>query len=454
MKGLIETMAAGLPALQAKSTDISALTWTFLTGQAASKAGVAVNNDTALRVSTVLACCRVIAEGVSQLPLHVGTNDGEGAFQIQRDDPLFKLLHRQPNLWQTSFEFRETMSYNAILTGWGIAIKNRVRGQVRELLPVPTNYVSWERLPNYDLRFFVNDPFGAVGEFSPRDLVIIRGPSWDGLLPFNIVRLAREAIGLAIATEEAHARLHANGARPGGILSIDGSLSEEARARIKTAAQEFSRGDAFKTMVLDKGATWSAMAMNGVDSQHLETRRLQIEEICRAFRVFPHMVGYADKTTTFASAESFFQGHVLHTLMPWIERWEQALERDILGERNLSARFNVRELLKGDTGARAAFYASGIVNGWLTRNDARRMEGLQPLPGLDEPLAPLNMTTVGAAIDSAENPAAAKAVRLAALAELKSWEDRYGGPPTDDAQREDLTGRVTERIIRVLHAMA
>lgn len=451
MKGFFETMAGALPGAEAKTTDISALTWEALFGWPSTKSGVAVNVDTALRTTTVLACTRVLAEGVAQLPFTLNWVDKDtDELRPAKDSPLYRLLHRRPNDWMTSFELRETLMVHAVLTGMGIAVKNVLRGQIVELLPVPPQCVTWQRLPNFEIVFHINDPYGIVGTFRPKDLLIIRGPAWDSMIGLNIMREAREAIGLAIATEESHARLHANGARPGGILSIDNGLSAEARDRIKEAAKEFTRSNAYKTMVLDKGATWTSMGMTGVDAQHLETRRYQVEEICRAMRVFPHMVGYTDKTATFASAESFFQGHVLYSLMPWLERFVQSFARDVLPpDGSLEAMFNVRELIRGDTMARAQFYASGIVNGWLVRNDARKMEGLPPLPGLDEPLTPLNMRMVG----QAEGQEAGSAVKSAVAEEVRSWMGHNGGPPMGDDQVDDLTTKVAVKIGRVLSAV-
>ncbi|MDR3512640.1 MAG: phage portal protein [Caulobacteraceae bacterium] len=455
MKGLFETMAAGLPrGLEAKSTDIGALTWGEIFGLPSSKAGVAVNVDTALRVTTVLACVRVCGEGVAQLPLIVGRIDPDtDAFVPAKGDPLYRMLHRRPNDWMTSFELRETMMVHAALCGDGFALKNVLRGQVRELLPVPRGYITPERRPNWGMIYHVNDPYGAVGTFTRKDFLHIRGPSWDSFLGLDAVREAREAIGLAIATEEAHERLYANGGRPGGILTTESKLGDEARERLKKAFGESHGGVAqwFKTLVLDNGMKWQPMAMSGVDAQHLETRRFQIEEICRAFRVFPHMVGYSDKTATFASAESFFQGHVLHTLMPWLERWEQALDRDVMpADGTLCVRFDYRQLIRGDTAARAQFYTSGITNGWLTRNDARRMESLAPLPGLDDPLTPLNMGSTHNAALMAEGPQAAKAIARVAEAEIRSWVGHNGGPPLDDDQADEFKARLAQRICDVL----
>lgn len=457
MASLFETMARGAASFEAKSIiDADALTWGAMFGSPNSKSGVAVNIDSALRVTTVLACVRVLAEGVAQLPLQLGRIDPEtDAFGLAKDQRLYNLLYRRPNDWMTSFELRETLMIHAALTGNGLAVKNVLGGEVVELLPVPWNCVQPQRLPNYGLVFHVNDPFGLVGTFRQKDVLHIRGPSWDTLLGMQAVQEAREAIGLAISTEEAHARLHANGARPGGLFTVDGSLSKDARDRIKEAMSNYTGSGMYKSLVLDKGAAWTSMSMTGVDAQHLETRRFQIEEICRVFRVFPHMVGYSDKTATFASAESFFQGHVLHTLMPWLERWEQSLERDVLprGE-DLAVRFDVRQLIRGDTAARASFYATGISAGWLTRNDARRMESLPALPGLDEPLAPLNMGSTGAALAAAEGPATAKAVRLVVDNTMRNWVTKFGGLPSTDDQSDELQALLTVRIDRVLQAAA
>lgn len=189
----------------------------------------------------------------------------------------------------------------------------------------------------------------------------------------------------------------------------------------------------FKTAVLDVDATWTPLAATGVDNQHLETRRFQIEEICRDLGVFPQMVGHTDKTATFASSEAFFLAHVVHSLQPWVENWEQALALYLFPEEDdLLAKFSMQGLLRGDNKTRAEFYASGIVNGWLTRNEARRLEDLNPIDGLDDPLLPLNMGT------QAERDELAKDVTAA----VKAMIGHNGGPDLDDAEIERKVGRV------------
>ena len=395
MRGLFGAIASGL---ETKATDISALTVEKLFGeQARSKAGVAVNVDSALKVSTVLACARCLSNGIAQIPLKVYREVEGGGKEAYKDHSAYPLLWRRPNEWMTSFEFRQVMMLHAILKGNAYAYIGRggVTRRIVELIPL-TGHVEVKQAPDWTLSYEVTSRDGEVTRYSRENILHLRGPSWNGFAGMNAIETAREAIGLAIATEQTHSALHANGARPGGVLSFERELSKPAKERLKALAQEEMQGlrNAFKTLVLDNSAKWSPFMMSGVDSQHLDTRRFQIEEICRDLGVFPQMVGYADKTATFASAEAFFLAHVIHSLEPWIENWQQTLARDLFPEEDdVSAEFSVQGLLRGDHQTRAEFYASGIVNGYFTRNEVRHWENLNPIQGLDEPLVPLNMGT-------------------------------------------------------------
>lgn len=409
MRGLFGSLARGI---EAKAADVSALTWERLFGEDAKvKSGVAVNIDSALKVSTVLACARVLANGISQIPLKVYREDASGSKLPAKDHPAYKLLWRRPNDWQTSFELRQCMMLHAVLRGNAYAYIGRGGAQrkLREIIPLVGNVVV-DQAADWSLTYRVTDQMGVTTSYARESILHLRGPSWNGFAGMDAIQTAREAIGLAIATEEAHARLHSNGSRPGGLISFDTELSPEARASMKRAAAEDAAGlrNAFRTMVLDNGAKWTPFAMTGVDSEHLNTRRFQIEEIARDLGVFPQMIGHTDKTATFASAEAFFLAHVIHSLEPWIENWQQSLARDLFpDEDDITAEFSVQGLLRGDHKTRAEFYASGIVNGYFTRNETRRWENLNPIEGLDEPLIPLNMGTL------AERDAVAKDVSAA-----------------------------------------
>ncbi len=372
-------------------------------GGVTTKSGVNVSGDNALKVSVVLACARVIAEGVSQLPLKLYRDGADGTKQVASDHPVHRLIHRRPNDWQTSFEFRETVTMHAVLTGNGLALKVFAGGQLAELIPLLPSRVT-ASVDAFSRVSYVYCPDKGQPVTLRSDQVLrLRGPSWDGIFGLDIIKLAREAVGLAAATEEAHARLHGNGSQPGGILSTDSPLTKEQVDQVRDAWTRAQSGpdSKFKTAVLPLGFKFSPMAMKGVDTQHLETRRFQIEEICRAMRVFPLMVMQSDKASTFASAEQFFLAHVIHSLGPWIERWEQALDRDLLSDIEQSqgyyTNFSVAGLLRGAAADRSAFYGAGIKDGWLLRNEARSLEDLDKLPGLDVPLAPLNQATVNEA---------------------------------------------------------
>lgn len=443
--GLFGSFAVGLKRAEVKTTDASALTWAA-TGMQQSRAGVPVNIESALRVSTVFACLRVLANGIAQVPLKLYREADDGTKTIAKDHPVHKLLYRRPNEWMTSFEFRQMTMFHAVLEGTAVAYIGRGFGdKPAELIPLAPGTFTLKQAKDWTITCEWRDLTGQVTTLTRDQLLIVRGPAWSGIAGLKALELAREAIGLAIATEQTHAVLHANGSQPGGLLSIKGKLDKDGRERLKESWGEYHGGLAnkFKTAVLDMDATWSPMNMNGVDSQHLETRRYQCEEICRDLGVFPQMVGYSDKTATFASAEAFFLAHVVHSLNPWVENWEQALARDLFPkEDDLQAKFSMQGLLRGDNKTRAEFYASGIINGWLSRNEARRFEDLNPLPGLDDPLLPLNMGT------QSERDQLAKDVTKA----VKSLMGHNGGPQLTDDEIEKKVGRVlsaaNERRIR------
>lgn len=390
-----------------KSISVDEL-WQRIEGGLSSKAGPPVNWQNALRVSVAFSCARVLAEGIAQIPLKLMQEETGGGSRAAREHPLYQLLARRPNDWMTSFEFRETMMFHAIFAKGGYAIINRSGGKVKELIPVMPECVRIEQNSDANVTYWVKMLDGTQRPFQKSSIFHLRGPSWNGVEGLDVIDLAREALGLAIATEETHARFHANGAKAAGIISMDGELKAEGRAALKKAFQDATTGgNAYKTLVLDQGAKFSQMSMTGVDSQHLETRRHQIEEICRFFRVFPQMAGYSDKTSTFASAEQFFIAHVVHSLGPWNERWEQSLDRDLLTKQEIEQRYftklSVQGLMRGDVTSRSAFYASAITNGYMTRNEVRALEDLNPIDGLDDPLIPLNM--IGANDEPEPEPA-------------------------------------------------
>lgn len=361
-------------------------------------AGVTVTEKTALQVSTVLACVKAIADGCATPDLHVYRELPDGTRQKATNIPEYRLLSRRPNEWQTSFEWRRQMTLHAALTGAALSVK--VRGdnrRVKELIPVMPGQWDVRRTSRYELRYRCWDEFGVIGEFGAEDVFVLNNLQWDFVSSLNAVNLARSAIGLAMATERSQAAMHANGLRPSGTYSVDGNLNAEQHERLSAMLKRKSGPDnAGVPMILDRAAKWFNTSISGVDAQHVETRRLQIEEICRAYGVFPIMVGHSDKSATFASSEAFFSAHVKHTLAPWHKAWTQRIDEMLLdGAGPLFGEFDTRYLTTGSMVDRAQWARTMVEMGIYTRNEIRDNEGLDPLEGLDEPLTPLNMSQGG-----------------------------------------------------------
>jgi HK97 family phage portal protein len=412
MAGIFGAIARGI---ETKAVDASALTWERLFGAPSSKAGVSVNLNSALKVTTVLACARVLAEGCAMLPFKVYEEAADGGKTPAVDNAVYRLIYERPNDWMTAFEFRETLTLHAVLAKGGYAFINWVGDKPVELLPlVPGNVTVKQDPDTWVVEYDVRDPKGGlIGTYPRGNILHLRGPSWDSVCALEAITMAREAIGLAIAAEETHARLHQNGAQPGGILTVKGGLTEEAKVRLRESWKQYQEGvhNRFKTAVLDQDATWTPMAMTGVDAQHLETRRFQIEEICRGLKVFPQMIGYSDKTATFASAEAFFQAHVTHSLMPWLIRWEQVVARDLLkSKRGVLAKHTVLALLRGNAQDRANYYKAALGAGnsepWMEVNEVRGLEELNPVAwGYGRPLVSTRLQPDPAADQNPDDPA-------------------------------------------------
>lgn len=383
-----------------KVADASALTWQELFGESMrSRTGLSVNEQTALRLTAVYGCCLVITGDIGKLPLKLIKEDADGTKTVLYKHPLYRVLYRRPNPWQTSMEWRMTMLLHALLCKFGISYVSRGRsGEVVELIPLMPGNVKVVQLDNYDLTYEVSDARGKIVTLQQQDVHVLHGLSWNGLTALDLIKQGTEAIGLAMAAEETQARMHGNGAKPGGVLTTPNVLTKEQidRVREQFASNYSGVANSFKNVLLDNGLKFEPWAMTGVDGQHLETRKFQIEEVCRLFRVFPQMIAASSAVPTYASAESFFGAHVGHTLQPWVTLWEQAMLRDLLSEQDIEsgieAKFMLQGLMRGSAKERAEFYTSAINAGWMTRNEARRLEDMNPIDGLDKILTPLNMS--------------------------------------------------------------
>jgi len=357
-----------------------------------SSAGGPVTVRNAVDVTAVFCAARIIAEGLAQMPVRVveerfAEGAGTATLIVRRDHWAHRLLAVKPNDWQTSHEFREGLVFNAVLGEGAIAIKNVIKDQVKELLPVPAGSWSVEQMPDWSLRFRVNYADKTHGYFSHAEVLYLRGPSLDGFTALPAVKQARQAIGLSRALELQQAKLAGNGGKPSGVLSLPSRLSEETRDKLKATWQaNFGPGGEGGIAIIDQDAKFASMTMTSVDAQFIETRRMQIEEIARAFRVQPIMMMQADKAATFASAEQMFRHHVIHTLGPWMSRFEAVCNRDILGNaEGLGVDLDERNLLRGDFKDQAEYYSKALGAGgtpaWLTQDEVRAEIGRNPMGG-------------------------------------------------------------------------
>ena len=376
-------------------------------GSLATKSGKTVNVGTAIEVSTVFACCRIIGEGIAQVPLKLMRESKDGKYRVPaKDNQLYNILAFRPNPWQTSFEYRETLAWHLTLTNNHYSFINRLRGEIRELIPLIPASVEVKRNNDCTLEYVVTADDGSKETFPAETIWHIRGPSWNSWHGLEAVKLARESIGLAMATEEAATSLHKNGVRPSGVYSVEGVFKDDQYKALSKWVNTHLGGaeNTGKALILDRAAKWQNTQMTGIDAQSLETRRFQIEEICRFARVMPIMVGYSDKAATYASAEQMFLAHVVHTLAPWYQRLEQSIDANLLTDKDrasgLYSCFIEEGLLRGSM-AETKETLLGYVNGGLmTPNEGRAKLDMNPDsdPASDKLRIPANI--VGAVPDA------------------------------------------------------
>lgn len=362
-------------------------------GGGESDSGVAVTEDVALKVSTVLACVTLIANDVASMPLRVRRATGTGT-AVATDAPEYALLFKRPNEWQSAFEFRQMMTAQAVLRGEAFALKVMSGGRVRELWPLQKSEVEVRR-EDGEIRYSVNAYEGDVsGDFGRDKVMHLRGFTWDGWRGRDRMALTRNAVGLASAALSTQSKAFRNGGRMPGYWTTDQPLGDAIDHIVEQLRTANTGENQWKSPLLDNGIEWKSTSNNFGDSQMVETRRLQMVEICAAFNVVPAVLGIDDKTQAFASVEAMMRWHLQHTLRPWLTLWEQAIDRDVLDTAAgpLFAQFDTRDLEKASTSERADAYRNLVELGIMTRNEARELEGLPPLPGLDTPLTPLNMT--------------------------------------------------------------
>ena len=375
-----------------------------------SSAGKSVNERSALQMTAVYSCVRILAEAVAGLPFHLYRYTQDGGKEKAIDHSLYRLLHDEPNPEMTSFIFRETLMTHLLMYGNAYAqILRNGKGEVIALYPLMPNRMRVDRDANGQLYYTytrssdeANTMKGTTVTLRPTDVLHIPGLGFDGLVGYSPIAMAKNAIGLAIATEEYGAKFFANGAAPGGVLEHPGVIKDPDKLKASWNAAYQGSGNSHRIAVLEEGMKYQSIGISPEQAQFLETRKFQINEIARIFRIPPHMVGDLEKSS-FSNIEQQSLEFVKYTLDPWIIRWEQSVNRALLlpAEKDtLFAKFNVDGLLRGDYASRMQGYATGIQNGFMSPNDVRTLENMDKIPdelGGNRYLCNGNMVDIGSA---------------------------------------------------------
>lgn len=363
--------------------------YSFLFGRTTS--GKPVNERTAMQTTAVYACVRILAEAVASLPLHVYEYQDDGGKKLVHDHPLYYLLHDEPNPEMTSFVFRETLMSHLLI--WGNAYAQIIRdgaGRVLGMYPLLPDKMEVQRDDKGNIYYVYsrnsdeNPTFKEYGniKLKAEDVLHIPGLGFDGLIGYSPIAMAKNAVGMTLACEEYGASFFANGANPGGVLEHPGVLKDPSKVRESWNSVYRGVSNAHKIAVLEEGMKYQQIGIPPEEAQFLETRKFQINEIARLYRIPPHMVGDLDKSS-FSNIEQQSLEFVKYTLDPWVIRWEQSLQRSLLlpGEKGkYFIKLNVDGLLRGDYQSRMNGYAVGRQNGWFSVNDIREMENMNPIP--------------------------------------------------------------------------
>ena len=371
----------------------------LMDGGAKSKAGPSVNLQAAFRVSAALACMRAISQGCAQVPFKLMRDYEEAGLarkRAARDHVLYDLVTAKPNSWQSAFEFRETQALHACM-GNSYAYKGKYRGKVAELILLDPARVKPVQHADWSITYKVTGRDGVTEELAQDQIWHVRGPSWDGFMGLDTLSMAREAMGLSIALEQSQANLHANGVRPTGVYSVDGSLDERQYDKLNAWIKKEAAAGGGGTLILDRGAKWLSQTMTGVDAQHKEIRDQQVEEVCRFFGILPTVIGFTgDKANTYASAEAMFAAHRVQTLAPWWTRIQESADINLLSDDERKQGYYFKHIASGlllatakDQGeVFAKALGSGGSPAWMTQDEVRELLELDPFGGEAAKLPP------------------------------------------------------------------
>ncbi len=374
--------------------------------------GVSVNQWTAMQMSAVYACIRLLSETLAQLPLNIRRRTKDGS-ELATNHPLFNILHNTPNPWMTSFSWRNSVMSHCV--GWGNGYSYIIRDQKSEpraLLPLLPDRTTPQLIDNrLTYQTQINEhSFEAL----PQDVLHIPALGFDGLVGMSPIALHREAIGLGQAAQKFGARLFGSGSLLSGVLKHPGKLKRKAEKpddpspveRLRKQWRELYSGleNSAAVAVLEEGMEYQQIGIPPEDAQFLQTRKFQIADIGRIFNVPSHMINDLEKAT-FNNISELYLGFLRYTMTPWLVRWEQELNRKLFPTSNTYyCKFNLQGLLRGTLSERKDYYKTAIEYGWLSRNEVRELEDLNRIDGLDEYLQPLNMGSGQDADEDDETP--------------------------------------------------
>lgn len=421
-----------------------------------SGAGVRVDADSAMRLSAVYACVRALAESFAVLPFVLYRPRVGGGSSRVTDHWLYRLFARQPNRFQTPFEWREMLQGHLALRGnaFNQIVPDGVGG-IAELLPLHPDRIKIEMLDNGSWRYRYTDRLGNLQYFRRDQVWHLRGLSGDGIAGMSPIDVARETIGGGLAAQEYGSRFFANDAKPtGGWIEFPGKFADLAARQAFRESWQAMQGGANRgrTALLDQGMKYHEVGVSNKDSQFLESRQFTVGDVARIFRIPPHLIGDLSGAT-FSNIEQQSLEFVTHTMTPWAERWEASIECMLLGpDQDLEVEFDFSVLLRGDAAGRSTYYHNGILDGWLTRNEAREREGLNPIDGLDEPLRPLNMVEESTSDDAEDGTATGSAGDAAN--DAGGADDAADGSTPGDADETDTAVASSDRMHRLMRGNA
>ena len=374
-----------------------------------SGSGKSVTAQTAIQLSTVYACVRVISETVASLPLGVYEATDDGNLKAG-DHPLYHLLHDEPNTEMTSFVFREVMLAHLLLYGNSYSqIIRSGKNTVVGLYPLLPDHMDVDRDSKGNLTYTYTTSDGKTVVIKPQDILHIPGLGFDGIIGYSPIALEKNAIGLGIASEEYGSKFFSNGARPSGILTHPNTVKNPKAVRESWNSAYGGSSNSNRVAILEEGMTFTPLSIPNNEAQFLETRKFQVDEICRIFRVPPHLVGNLEHAT-FSNIEHQSIDFAVHTIRPWLVRIEQSMNRALFTDQEKGrfyVQFNIDGLMRGDYKSRMEGYAIARQNGWMSANDIRALENQNPIPkeeGGDAYLVNGNMIPITTAM-KAQTPA-------------------------------------------------